>query len=447
MKAQIRSKDIEHFAAGFDKESRNRLAQNAVTSGGIRAVATNRSVLNRNYHVYSHLIPTPEATNQKVSGRCWLFAGLNILRLAAMEKMKLDSFELSQTYLMFWDKLEKANYFLESIIATCDEPLDGRLVAWLLADPVPDGGQWDMFVNLVEKYGVVPKAVMRETYSSSASKTMNADLEHKLRGFAQQLRDSHAQGASVDELRQAKRDMLETMYRMISIHLGSPPAQFVWEWRDKDKNFHRQGTMTPQAFLETFAATDLDQAVCLINAPTAGKPFRRTFTVQYLGNVVSGRPVRYLNVDLPALKQAAVDMIVDKQPVWFGCDVGQMLERQEGVLDPQVFDYESIYGAPFELDKAGRLDYGQSQMTHAMVLTGVDLGEDGKPLSWRVENSWGDRFGDKGYLTMSDAWFDEYLYEITIYKKYLPAELLQALETEPIVLPPWDPMGALAGAE
>ena len=447
MEKQIRYEDTVRFAVTFDAEPKNLLALNAVSKNGIRAVALSRAVVNRTDHTYSHLIETPEATSQKKSGRCWLFAGLNTLRLAAMEKMNLESFELSQTYPMFWDKLEKANFFLENIIQTRDEPLDGRLVMWLLANPLPDGGQWDMFVNLIKKYGVVPKSVMPETNSSSDSQPMNVLLIAKLREYAQVLREMHERSGSVEEMRQAKGEMMEEFYRMLSIHLGQPPSRFLWEWRDKDKEFHRHGETTPTEFFEQYVGFDLDDLVCLINAPTKDKPYRRLYTVQYLGNVVGGQAVRYLNVDIETLKQATADMVVDGQAVWFGCDVGKMLEREMGILDPEVYDYELVYGTRFKLDKAGRLDYGHSRMTHAMVLTGVDLDDSSKPIKWRVENSWGTKLGDKGYLVMADGWFDEFLYEVMISKKHLSPELLEVLDTEPVVLPPWDPMGALAKSD
>ncbi len=445
MGASIQDGDLKRFSDAFESTPAGRLAMNAVTQNGVSAVAINRKVVVSTDHTYSVLVETPEATNQMRSGRCWLFSGLNTLRLEAMKKMKLDSFELSQAYLMFWDKLEKANFFFENIIETRDEPLNGRLVMWLLMAPLGDGGQWDMFVNLVEKYGVVPKSVMPESFASSETRMMNALLTARLREDAAILRDMNESGASVDALREKKDEMLSRFYRMLVTHVGEPPREFAWEWRDKDKKFHRhEGLITPREFLDKYVDVDMSKKACVINAPTADKPYNHMFTVQYLGNVVGGYPVRYLNVEIETLKQAAVDQLVAGKVVWFGCDVGKMLERKLGIMDLDLYDYELVYGTPFEQDKAGRLDYGQSVMTHAMVLTGVDLDADGKPTKWRVENSWGTEIGDKGYMVMSDAWFDEYLYEITVDKKYLPAKLLPVLETEPIVLPPWDPMGSLA---
>ncbi len=444
MNQQIRYEDVQKFSESFDSDPKNLFALNAVAKSGIGAVALSRETVNSVDHTFSNLIETPEATNQKKSGRCWLFAGLNSFRVAAMKKMNLEKFELSQSYLMFWDKLEKANYFLENIIETVNEPLDGRLVMWLLAEPLSDGGQWDMFVNLIEKYGVVPKFAMPETESSSSSYAMNDLLIGKLREYARLIREKHVQGKSPDAIRQNKQEMLNEFYRMLCIHLGKPPAKFFWEWRDKDKKFKRHGDITPKEFFDKYVALDLDDMVCLINAPTKDKPFKKMYTVQYLGNIVGGHPVRYLNVELKTLKNEAKQMIIDEQPVWFGCDVGPMMEKNLGVLDFEIYNYELVLGTKFELDKAGRLDYGHSKMTHAMVFTGVDVDDSGKPIKWRVENSWGKENGDKGYLLMTDKWFDEYLYEVAVSKKYLSPELLQVLDTEPVVLPPWDPMGSLA---
>jgi bleomycin hydrolase len=443
MNQSIASEDIKRFLVSFDSDPKNLLALNAVTQNGIAAVALSRREVDRINYTFSNLIESPEATNQEQSGRCWLFSGLSLLSLEAMKRLNVKTFEFSEVYQMFWDKLEKANYFLENIIETRDEPLDSRMILALLSDPLSDGGQWDMFVNLVEKYGVVPKSFMPETISSSDSEPMNTLLVSKLREYAKLLRDMHLRGSSADELRESKWKLLEEFFRMLAIHLGEPPFNFYWEWRDKDSVFHRDGQMTPREFYEKYVDVDLDELVSLMNAPTKDKPYNRIYTMQYLGNVVGGRPGRYLNVDMATLKKAAVDMIKDNHAVWFGCDVGQMLDTEEGAMDLKVYDYESVYGADFKLDKAGRLEYRNSEMTHAMVLTGVDLDEAGRPRKWRVENSWGAKIGDEGYMYMMDEWFDEYVFEITVRRDYLSPELLAVLRTEPIVLPPWDPMGTL----
>jgi bleomycin hydrolase len=238
--------------------------------------------------------------------------------------------------------------------------------------------------------------------------------------------------------------MLEEIHRILCIHLGEPPDHFQWQWRDKDKAFHRDGEITPRAFYEKYISHDLDPMVCLIHCPQESKRMNEVYTIDYLGNVVGGREIRYLNVELPVMKAAAIATLKDETPVWFGCDVGKHLDRELGVMDLEIQDYEGLYGVPFELSKAERLDYGASQMTHAMVFTGVDLDDAGNPVKWRVENSWGDKDGDKGFFVMTDPWFDEYNYEVVVEKRYLPAELQELLTKEPVRLPPWDPMGALA---
>lgn len=435
---------LSAFRSAFESNPARRAALNAVTKTSVRSVAMNREAVVRCAHTFSHVVKAGEATSQNASGRCWLFAGLNTYRMAAAERMKLENFELSQNYLMFWDKLEKANYFLESILQTLDEETDSRLIMWLVQSPIQDGGQWDMFANLVRKYGVVPKEAMPETESSSSTGVMNERITLKLREYAAGLRAAHRKGASGPDLRARKEAMLEEVYRMLCIHLGVPPRSFAWQWRDKDKEFHRDGALTPHEFTAKYVQPDLDSMVCLIHCPQAAKRWNSVYTISYLGNVVEGDIVRYLNVELDVMKQAAVDMIRDGKPVWFGCDVGKMFDRELGLMDLDLFEYEPIYGLEFGLDKAERLDYGQSAMNHAMVFTGVDIDTDGKPTKWRVENSWGEKTGAKGFMVMTDRWFDEYNYEVAVEKKYLSPELLEALKMEPIKLPPWDPMGALA---
>ena len=443
----ITHEQIQRFQESFARDPRNRLARNAVTKSSIQVVALNRDVVVGTNHTFSHVLKSNEATMQSRSGRCWLFAGLNLFRVEALKRLNVDKFELSQSYLLFWDKLEKANYFLETILATLDEPANGRMLMFLLRQPLQDGGQWDMFVNLVEKYGVVPKSVMPEAESSGNTGAMTGRMTTLLRENAAELRRMYAAGARIDDLRERKQALLGDFYRMLCIHLGEPPQSFAWQWRDKDNVFHRDSALTPAEFYRRYVDFDLSALACLIHCPTADKPLNRLYTIQHLGNVAEGHIVRYLHVDLPVFKQAAVDMLLNEQPVWFGCDVGQQLERELGILDLNLYDYSGVYSVDFKADKAERVDYGHSLMTHAMVFTGVDLDDAGRPLKWRVENSWGDKIGDKGFLVMSDGWFEQYLYEIVVDKRFIPPELLGVLETNPIVLPPWDPMGALAVAE
>jgi len=442
LKKFLGAEDLKKFSASFYADPKNVLAMNSVTQNGIASASISRSEVDRMNFTFSDLIDSPEATNQERSGRCWLFSGLSLLALEAMRKLNLKTFELSEIYQMFWDKLEKANYFLENVIETMDEPLDGRVVSLLLADPLSDGGQWNMFVNLVKKYGVLPKTYMPETYNSSNSEAMNTLLTSKLREYAKDLREMN--GSPPDELRERKEAFLEEFFRMLCIHLGTPIREFYWEWRDKDNEFHRRGKITPLSFFDEYVGMNLEDMVSLINAPTSDKPYNKIYTVRFLGNVVGGKDSHYLNVDILAMKEAIIDMIKNKHAVWFGCDVGKMLQTELGAMDLNIYDYESVLETKFRLDKASRLDYGDSEMTHAMVITGVDLDDQGKPRKWRVENSWGSKIGDKGYMYMMDEWFDEYIYEAVVRKEYLSEDLLSVLDSEPVVLPPWDPMGKLA---
>lgn len=443
----ITAEQVDAFRDDFDREPRYRLAMNAVCNAGVEKIAMDRSVVSALDRSFSVHLPEFKATSQNSSGRCWMFAALNTMRPAAAKALNVgEEFELSQNYLAFWDKLEKANFFLESVLKTVDEPVGSRLLDHLLSAPVQDGGQWHMFVNLVRKYGVLPKAAMPETDSSGNTGRMNFHLTSRLREYACRLRDAYGSGASLDELRPRKEEMLGDIYRMLTIHLGEPPSRFDWQWRDKDKVFHRAGRITPQEFFERYVKADMEGPVCLIHDPRPGHRTMRLYTVKFLGNVVEGLPIAYVNVDLDIMKRAAVSQMSEGAPVWFGCDVGKYLDRDLGLMDLDLFDYESVYGSSESMNKAERLQYGHSCMTHAMVFTGVDLDEQGKPAKWRVENSWSDKPGDKGFFQMTDSWFDEYTYEVVVDRRHLSPEVLAVLEQSPVELEPWDPMGSLARA-
>ncbi|HRK20669.1 MAG TPA: C1 family peptidase [Fimbriimonadaceae bacterium] len=446
----ISAADLKRYQKAFDASPRNRLSMNAVTASPLAKVALNRDTVSRLDRSFSVHLPENKATAQMSSGRCWLFAALNTFRVRAIETMNLgDDFELSQAYVCFWDKLEKANYFLENILATAHEPVGSRILDHLLQSPIQDGGQWHMFLNLVQKYGVVPKSAMPETDSSSNTGAMNNQVTARLRAFAKTLREASATSngkSGSEKARKLKDEMVSEIYRMLAIHLGEPPREFDWQWRDKDRNFHRAGKLTPNAFYDKYVGLNLDDLVCLIHDPRPIHKYDEVYTVQMLGNVVGGTPILYLNVDLPTMKEAAIAQLQAGDPVWFGCDVGKFLDRDMGVMDTALFDYDLVYGrdGTGDLDKAGRLMYGQSLMTHAMVFTGVNLDEKGQPTKWRVENSWSDKPGDKGFFQMSDPWFDEYNYEVVVHKSHVAKKSLEALKRKPVELPPWDPMGSLA---
>ena len=440
---EISAGGIAAFQEDFASRRESTLMQNAVTKVDVTEIALNRSLVTSMDHTFSHTLDHWQATNQMRSGRCWMFAGLNVMRVDAMESLLLEEFELSQNYIMFWDKLEKANYFLEAILETADRPVDDRTVHFLLKSLVSDGGQWNMFANLVKKYGLVPKSVMPETHSSSNSRSMNRILRRKLREGAKGLRELHDGGVPESEVRAAKHEILVTVYRILSIHLGTPPSEFLWQWTDKERRFHRDGVITPRQFAKRYVSTPFEEYVCLVHDPRRSSPRERAFTVEYLGNVVGGGEVKYLNVDIAEIKRIAMQAILDGEPVWFGCDTGKMMDRDAGLWDKELFDYRGVYNTEFSLSKAERLVYGESAMTHAMVFTGVDV-VDGKPRRWRVENSWGDEVGKKGFFLMNDSWFDEYVFEIAARRSALSPKLRAACEQDPIVLPAWDPMGSLA---
>lgn len=439
----LSQKDIEKFAEKVCGTNVNKSLIDAILANGINGATLNNDEIVAMHSVFSEEIETGKVTNQKKSGRCWIFAALNTFRHKMSAALNIKDFELSQNYMMFWDKLEKSNFFLESILKTLDEPLDGRLIAWLTTNPQQDGGQWDMLVSLVEKYGVVPKQAMPETYQSSNSIELNSILNAKLREYALMLRRLHQEGKLDSELEETKSDMLGDIYKILVFLLGEPPKIFDFEYRDEKGTFHRETNLTPQAFFKDYVGLKLDDYISIINAPTKDKPFGKTYTVQFLGNVVNGRQLKYLNIDMKILKDLAIQQIKDGETVWFGSDVARFSDRKVGILDPDIFDYEAAFGIHFNLTKADRLDYKESSLTHAMVLTGVNL-INGEPNRWKVENSWGEDVGIKGYFVMSDKWMDEYVYQIVVNKKYLHKDLVEAYNIEPIELKPWDPMGSLA---
>ena len=435
---------LKKYSAGFNGDRANRAVRDAVMTCGLNKSCLNHDARRNTTHSFSLTLEQGSVTNQKASGRCWLFAAMNVMRARIIKKLNLKDFELSQNYMLFWDKLEKANWFFENILDTTEEPTGSRLLDFLLRDPVGDGGQWDMMANLVKKYGVVPKGAMPESAVSSATREMDRLLTELLRTDAVTLRKMAAEGKDRRALEAEKERMLGDVYRILVICLGEPPRTVDLEVRDKDNNFISDRGLTPQEFFKKYVDMDLSDYISLINAPTADKPFYHRFTVKMLGNVKEGAPVCYINLPIEELKAAAIAQMKDGEPVWFGCDVGPYSERETGTLDIDNYDYENNLGVKLSMTKAERLDYCQSMMTHAMVFEGVNLDDEGKPNRWRVENSWGEDAGKKGYYVMSDAWFDEYMYQVVVNKKYLTPDELKVIDTPVIELAPWDPMGSLA---
>ena len=418
--------------------------ENAISHNGLLTSLEKRSAAVENTPVFSLDLTKDKVSDQKASGRCWMFAALNTFRHKMIAGFQLEDFELSQAHTFFWDKYEKSNWFLEQVIATADQELTSRKVKFLLDTPQQDGGQWDMVVALFEKYGVMPKSVYPESISSSDSRELNQILNKLLRQDAQILRELRVEGAESSELQAKKEELLQEVFNFLAMSLGLPPRQFDFSYRDKDNHFHSESGLTPLTFYQKYVDLKLDDYVSIINAPTADKPYGQSYTVEMLGNVVGSKPVRYLNVEMDRLKELAIAQMQAGETVWFGSDVGQSSNRKAGVMAEGMHDFTASMDILLTQDKAGRLDYSESLMTHAMVLTGVDLDENGKAKKWKVENSWGEKVGNKGYFVASDAWMDEYTYQIVVRKEFLTAAELAAYEAEPLVLAPWDPMGALA---
>ncbi len=448
MSREISEKNLHKYEADYQKFANNDVLMRAVANNGINATSETISSKVAMNQVFSLELDSGKVADQKKSGRCWLFAGLNVMRHALQKKYNLkDDFELSQTYPYFWDKFERANYFYQNILRTASQPIDDRRVQFLLATPQQDGGQWDMLCALIAKYGIVPKYAMPETYNSSTSNELNTTFNYKLRKDALILRQLVADKADEKAIDDARHKMLNEDYRILVYALGEPPVKFNFEYRDKDNNYHIDQDLTPKDFFNKYLDWNLDDYVSIINAPTKDKPYNHVYTVDMLGNVVGGRQVRHLNLRLHEFKKLAIKQLQDGHPVWFGCDVVKDSDRKIGILDPHIYNREDLFNINLNMTKAERLEYGESMMTHAMVFTGVDLDDDGQPIKWKVENSWGEKVGKDGYFVMSDEWFDEYVYQLVINKKYLSSEALQIRDQEynnPTILKPWDPLGALA---
>ena len=442
----VTADDLAIAREAFLGDRANVVAKNATTSMGLRRAARVPEGVAANALQFDVEVKQGERTNQERSGRCWMFASLNTMRYRTIKKFNLKTFELSQAYPLFFDKLEKSNWFLENVLDTLEEPLDGRLMAHLLADPIGDGGQWDMFKSLVRKYGVVPKEAMPETACSRNTHDMDACLTRYLRGAAKRLRETADAEATTNDLLAMKKEMMGDVWHLLVTCLGEPPARFGVRLRDKDDKVVLSGEFTPQEFFGRAVDMELDDFVSLISAPTADKPYYRSFTVIRLGNVWEDGTVRHLNLPIDELKRVAIAQLKDDLPVWFGCDVDQSYLRDEGIMDTAAIDVDALMGFPVSgaLDRAERLDFGESLMTHAMVLEGVRMDAEGRPAMWKVENSWGKDHGRDGFDTLSDAWFDEYVYQVVVDRKYLTEDERAAYEATPVELAPWDPMGSLA---
>lgn len=433
---------LEKELNNYKKDEKNTIIRHALVKNSLLTVASSQDEIKEMDFNFDINIKTLPAANQKASGRCWLFAATNVCREVIAKKLNLANFELSQSYLAFYDRLEKSNYLLEAVIELIDKEYDDRTLAFLLQNGVGDGGQWDMFVSLANKYGLCPKNVYPETNTSSATRETAQLINFTIRKFASDAKALY-RAKGLEAVRKEKEEVLNKIYFLLVNAYGLPPEKFDFEYTDKDGNYHLEKGFDALSFKEKYLGDSLNDYVSLINAPTKDKAFGKTYTVQYLGNVVGGKQVTHLNVTMDRMKELILKQLRDDRIVWFGSDVGFYGDREEGVWDDTRFDLNTPFGLDLKMNKGESLDYHASQMNHAMCITGVSFKE-GIPSKWKIENSWGKDRAKDGYYIMSKSWFDQFVYQAVVDKKYLNEEELKALQGEPVVLKPWDPMGSLA---
>ncbi len=434
---EISKENLKNIEEEYTKNVINTIARRALSKSKIRDITKVNEQTEFTRDMFSINLKTLPVTDQKSSGRCWIFAGCNVIREAIAKKYNLEEFEISQNYVAFYDKLEKCNYLLESIISLKDREKDDRTLDYLLSTGIQDGGQWDLFVNIVNKYGVVPKNAFPETYQSSNTYGIDNLLNKYIRKFAYEIRNEEM------DIQSRKEKCIREIYSILCSCFGIPPKTFSFEYVDKDKNYHIVKDLTPMKFYQEIVEMDLNNYVSIINSPTSDKPFNNVYTVDYLGNVAEGNEVLYLNLPIERLKELAVNQLKDGESVWFGSDCGKDADGTDGVWDDSTFDIDTLFQIDSSMSKGAMLDTRESAMNHAMVITGVNL-ENENPTKWRIENSWGEKYGHKGYYVATDSWFSKYVYQIVINKKYLSEEEKNILNNERIRLKPWDPMGTLA---
>ena len=429
---------LEQIQASVEMDNYTQAMQNAVSNNDVKALARNRDVLSNIDHHFAHKIPVSTITNQKSSGRCWLFTALNVLRPKVIEKHNLKEFEFSQNYLFFWDQLEKANLFFESVIVTKEKDIDDREVQWLFQNPIADGGVWSMMPSLVAKYGVVPKDIMPESYNSENTRMMNRLIGRKLRAHGMQIREWYTDGKSEKFIRKQKPDMLAEIYRILVISLGTPPDEFTWRYTDKNDSLIVGKKYTPQQFYTDVIGAPLGNYVMLMDDPS--KKYHQLYEIKYDRNCIESPNWTFINLPVTEIKEFAKRSILANEPMYFSCDVGKQLDKEAGVLATNLFDYDAVFGVSFDMTRAQRILSYESGSTHGMTLVGLDTTANGSVTKWLLENSWGEDAGHKGFLTMTDEWFDEYMFRLVVTKEFLSPEVLEVLKQKPILLPPWDRM-------
>lgn len=436
----ISTEMLNQIKQSYQGTTADKAIRNAIGNNDIRKLALNQDNLKGMDTYFSIKVDSKGITDQKSSGRCWLFTGMNVMRAKAIAKYGLGSFEYSQNYSFFWDQLEKANLFLQGVIDTREKPMDDKMVEWLFRNPLSDGGTFTGVADIVTKYGLVPAEVMPETNSSNNTSRMAALIIEKLREFGLQLRDEAAKGAKLPVLEKKKTEMLGTVYRMLVLNLGVPPTEFAWTRKDAQGNPLETEQHTPLSFLKKYGDENLlNNYVMLMNDPS--REYYKCYEIDYDRHRYDGQNWKYVNLPADEIKAMAIASLKDSTMMYFSCDVGKFLNSERGLLDVNNYDYASLMGTTFGMDKKQRIRTFASGSSHAMTLMAVDLKED-KPVKWMVENSWGAASGYKGHLIMTDEWFDEYMFRLVVEKRFATPRVLEILKQKPVRLPAWDPMFA-----
>ncbi len=413
--------------------------RNALTNNDLRKLAVNRDVVGKVDHNFKYKVNVSGITNQESSGRCWMFTGLNSLRPKIIDNKELSSFEFSVNHSYFWDMLEKSNLFLEAVMQNSKKEFTDKTIEWLFKNPIGDGGVWNSFANIVNKYGAVPKTAMPETYHSENSAWLNRILSRKLRENGLILYNLKRGKAPAKQIASVKFEMMSDIYNTLVLFLGEPPIEFDYRFVDKSGTIGEYKTYTPQSFFaEMFPDFNTDDYVMLMNDPT--REYYKVYEIEFDRNVLEGQNWIYLNLPSDEIKKFAVESIKNNEAMYASCDVGKQLNKEDGTLDIDNYDFESLLGIQFGMTKAERIKTYDSGSSHAMLLMAVDTDADDKPSKWQFENSWGASHGHKGYLTFTDDWFNEYMFRLVVNKKYIDAKTLKLTEQKSIMLPPWDPM-------
>lgn len=440
MTKEINKTILADFRKNLNQDVSNNVLKNAVAQVGIFQAAQNINAKSKLNPTFNIEVPTGKVSNQKRSGRCWLFSSLTNLRTEFAMRYNVKDFELSQNYISFWDRLEKANYFYQGIIETAALPITDRKVNSLFSHPTGDGGFWQYTTDLIKKYGVVPAYAMPETAVSNDTSAFNSTIGIMLRKNGIELREMVNGNKSEAEIDQRIEEMLTEVYKVCAYSFGQPPVEFELSIRDDNGKLIEEPSITPKEFFKQYFMMNLDDYVDILNAPQDSKEYGKLYTIDTEGNVVGGTQTTFLNLPMNRLKEMAVAQLKGNDTVWFGNDVGKQSQRTKGMLAGDLYQTDQLFGIDTKMDRGEALDYKEANISHAMTLTGVNVIE-GAPNRWKVENSWGEANGEKGYFMMDDDWFNDHVYDVVINKKYLTSDELKMLDQEPIVLPAWDSIG------